>query len=471
MKRINHQSYQPTSWNFTINKSGNKDYDDPILNIVQENVKTISKLIEDARADALVEIIYVQNMVNAKTVLHPTPQIGGLILGSIISGLSAIIPAGTAIAAIASIGCKIVAGVVTNICNAKEDQIDRWNEINREVEDLHDLVNIICEKTRIELGSWLEDMKGNWDVEHDCDGLGHVEWKGIVRLSDLAGTNKTPFHDFLPKRTSPEYIWAQVALRKASKYQAAKALLPIKWRIHREMGGFMKWWNVESYKVYNENTWNKWRSDPNFPAKTSHDEDVEGPYFELEDGMRPSDANDFGSQGKYTYHWNESWDANQQGSKWMSHSGKNNLEFSRKNDLIKGTSFLDLIQDVLDGKYYDNSAGWTLSSIADSHSHLFWYKTRRPGENVEVINDKRRYTIMGNDSCIDWKYEMRFIFTWGRARRGLELHHYFLVDENGGYAPKELCDWLFKDDGHGNTTSAEGIETRIDVYFGWLKDM
>ena len=74
---------------------------------------------------------------------------------------------------------------------------------------------------------------------------------------------------------------------------------------------------------------------------------------------------------------------------------------------------------------------------------------------------------MGNEACQDWIYDSNSIFTWGRAYRGITLHHYTLIDENGNYAPKEFCNWLFKDNGHGKIVNENGVTEIGDVYHNW----
>ena len=96
-----------------------------------------------------------------------------------------------------------------------------------------------------------------------------------------------------------------------------------------------------------------------------------------------------------------------------------------------------------------------------------WYRTKKPGENIEIINDKREYTLLDMNCAIDWEYDSYDIFHWGRAYRGIRLHHYYLVDENGGHASAELCHWLFKDNGHGKTLNENGVAEMIDVYHHW----
>lgn len=74
---------------------------------------------------------------------------------------------------------------------------------------------------------------------------------------------------------------------------------------------------------------------------------------------------------------------------------------------------------------------------------------------------------MSDDACQDWSYDSNSIFTWGRAYRGITLHHYTLVDESGNYAPSELCRWLFKDNGHGKVNNGDGVSTMEDIYHKW----
>ena len=137
------------------------------------------------------------------------------------------------------------------------------------------------------------------------------------------------------------------------------------------------------------------------------------------------------------------------------------------NNLLRGTSFLDLIEDILSG-VYSSYSGWVKeNSIPKEPSYYLWYRTKRPNESVEIINDRRDWTLLGNWACQDWVYDSNSIFTWGRAYRGITLNHYSLVDENGDYAPAEFCSWLFKDDGHGGIKNEDGVAEIGDFYHNW----
>ena len=464
-------TYEPKSWKFTISESGDKIYEDHILNVVQENLKTLYQLIDDVATDAKINILFTQNMVSTKTIKDSTAQTAGMFLSKIIEGLGVVFTAGTPAAIIATISCKIISGIITKLCEPSSE--DTYNKIQSKANDLKDMVDEICMQLQLVITSCLEDMKGQWNIEYDCQGVKFVDLKGKVKLSDLAGTNEKPFTDFLPKKPSTDYVHARNTLSKDTVYESAKSLLPVKWKIKKQkgfpsegIGNILGGWNVEYYKVYSRNTWDNWSSRSSFPKIDDNLRgDVEGPHEEMEKGNYSDKQRFLGFDGYcYDYPWANNTN---DGSRWMGWSGRKEKKVSDKLDILEGTSFLDLIQDILDGKYF-GPGQWSVEDGLPNHpSYLLWYRTKRPNEGVVIINDKREYTLLGNDSCIDWEYDSNSIFTWGRAYRGLKLHHYYLVDENGGHASKEMCDWLFRDNGHGKITSEKGISGKIDVYHNW----
>ena len=472
-------AYEPKSWKFTTNESGDKVYEDHILNVVQENLKTLYQLIDDVNTDAKINILFVQNNVNTKTVKDSTAQTAGMFLSKIIEGLGVVFTAGTPAAIIATISCKIISGIITKVCEPSSE--DTYNKIQSKANDLKDMADEICEQVQLVITSCLEDMKGQWNVEYDCQGLKFTELKGKVRLSDLAGTKENPFTDFLPKKPSTDYVHARKTLSTDTTYESAKALLPVKWKIKSQRRGFpsdgigdpLGGWNVEYYKVYSRNTWDNWKSRSTFPKIDDNlRSDVEGPHEEIEKGNYSDKQRFLGFNGVcYDYPWSDGQryedGKHMGGSRWMGWSGKNDKVLSKSDDILKGTSFLDLIDDILNGHYF-GSGQWSVEDGLPKHpSYLLWYRTKRKNEDVIIINDKREWTLIGNDACIDWEYDSNSWFTWGRAYRGLKLHHYYLVDENEGHASQEFCDWLFRDNGHGKITSEKGIAGRIDVYHNW----
>ena len=227
-------AYEPKSWKFNTSESGDKVYEDHILNVVQENLKTLYTLIDDVSTDARINILYVQNNVNTKTVKDSTAQTAGMFLSKIIEGLGVVFTAGTPAAIIATISCKIISGIITKLCEPSSE--DTYNKIQSKANDLREMVDEICEQTQLVITSCLEDMKGQWNLEYDCQGLKFTDFKGKVKLSDLAGTNEKTFTDFLPKKPSTEYVHARKALSTDTTYESAKSLLPVKWKIKKQKG-------------------------------------------------------------------------------------------------------------------------------------------------------------------------------------------------------------------------------------------
>ncbi len=471
--------YTPKTWEYTKTEAGDKVYADHVLNIVQENLKTAYQLVDDVVEDAKINILFVQNNVNTKTVKDSTAQAAGFWFSKLIEGMGVIFTAGTPAAIIATITCKIISGIATKVTTPENK--DSYNAVQSKANDLKDMVDEMGDQIQLELSKCIEDLKGMWLVEYESQGANYPGLKGKTKVADLAGTQESPISDYLPKKPSTDYTLIRKSLNKLSTYEAAKALLPVKWRIRNQKKGFpsdgigdpLGGWNVEYYKVYSRSTWDNWKSRASFPKIDDNlKSDVEGPHEAIEKGNY-SDKQRFLGFGGYCYDY--PWSDGQRyedgkhmgGSRWMGYSGRNDKQLSEKDDILKGTSFLDLIDDILAGKYFGPGYWSVEDGLPDHPSYFLWYRTKRPNEDVVIINDKREWTLIGNSACIDWEYDSNSIFTWGRAYRGLKLHHCYLVDENGGHASAEFCKWLFKDNGHGKILNENGVAGKIDVYHNW----
>ena len=466
-------SYKPTTWHYVLDEKGDRIYDDHLLNVVQENLKTISAIIDDLRTDANINILFVENWANCKTVKDPTAQTIALFTSKIIEGLGVIFPAGTPEAIIATIACKIVSGLITHFANPASK--DSYNQLQAVASDLKLSVDKHCFLIQEKLAYWLEDLSVEWENTITCPGSKHPEFAGIVTLSDMA------VDKFLPKKGSSQYVYCREKLNDFSTYEAAAALIPVRWKIrrhrafpHDEVSNFLCGWQVEFYKVYSRGAWDKWKNSSDFPKIPSNmSDDIEGPYEHIEYGDN-AHAQRFMSwyQAYRDYSWSDGskFDESRQwsGSRWMGFSGKNDhkIDENDHSNLTQGTSFLDLIDDILNGVYNAYGDWQAKNSLPNEPSYYLWYKTKKKNE-PEIINDRRVWTLMGNEACQDWVYDSNSIFTWGRAYRGITLHHYTMVDENGNYAPREFCKWLFKDNGHGKTVNENGVAEIGDVYHNW----
>lgn len=461
--------YTPKTWHYSV-VSGNKVYDDEVLNIVCDNLKTVYQLVDDVVEDAKINILYVQNTVNTKTIKDSTAQTAGFWLSKIIEGLGVVFTAGTPAAIIATIVCKVVSGIITKVTTPENH--DSYNAVQAKANDLKAMVEEMGVQIQLEITKCLEDLQGMWIYEYKCPGSRLPELRGITRIADLAGTQESPNDKYFPKKPSTDYVLARQKLNRFTTYEAAKSLLPVKWRIrdHRAfpsdgISNFLKGWQVEFYKVYSRNKWNDWSGRAEFPSIPGNlRDDVEGPHQYIERSQKGEEWQRFlGYNGHCVdYHW-----SGNSGNRWMDWSGDKSAKISDRLDILEGMSFLDLIQDILDGRYFGYGQWSEEDGFPNKPSYLLWYRTKKPNETVEIINDKREYTLLNKNCAIDWEYDSNSWFTWGRAYRGIRLHHYYLVDENGGHASKELCDWLFADNGHGKVLNENGIAGKIDVYHNW----
>lgn len=426
-------NYQPKTWEYTINKeNGNRVYIDDRLNKVQQNLKTLFDLIDDIRVDSNTNLLYVQNNVNTKTVKDPTVQIVGLIVSKVIEGLGVVFPAGEAPAIIATILFKLTSSAITIVCNPQSK--DSYNKVQDKVNDIKLAMDEVFTQVELKITHLIENLESEWNKEF----LISLNSDEKVSVSELGN-----YDSFFPEKHSTDYIMVRESLTKDCTYLVTKILLPVKWKIKSQrafptdgIGNILKGWIVEYYKVYNRNTWDKWVSSKEFPDIPSYlKDDIEGPYI--------NDEQCFMSWSESSIDYKKSING-----KWMDFSGRNQRVEKDNKDLVKGTSFLDLIQDILRGFYFSSGQFSYDSGFPDYPSYYLWYETKRLNEDVTIVNDKRIYTLIGNSACKDWVYDSNSIFTWGRAYRGIKLNHYYLVDENNQHASDELCKWLFKDNGH-----------------------
>lgn len=466
-------SYTPTTWHFTLDEKGDRIYDDHILNVVQQNLLTLSTLVDDIKTDATFNIIFVQGWANSKTIKDPTVQTIALFASKIIEGLGVVFTAGTPAAIISTIVCKIVSGLITHFGNPQSK--DTYNQLQAVASDLKLSLDKYCNFIQEKIAFWLNDLQVEWNTEIVCEGNKYPQFKSITKLSDLA------IDTFLPKKGTTDYVHLREGMDTASKYEASAALIPVRWKIRRHRGfppdgvsNFICGWLVEWYKVRGRGTWDSWRGRSDFPKIPSDlSGDIEGPFEALEASNVPYGKQRFISWNLMSrdYDWSDGERLNDSkqwnGTHWMGFSGRHYPYKFQGNDLVEGTSFLDVVEDILSGVYTAEGQWVITNSIPNQPSYYLWYKTKRPNEGVEIINDRRNWTLLGNWACQDWAYDSNSIFTWGRAYRGITLNHYSMVDENGNYAPAELCHWLFKDNGHGQVKNDDAVATLEDVYHGW----
>lgn len=492
MKNIKSKPYQPSTWDFDINESGKKVYKDHLLNIVQENLFTMYNLIDDVRIYSNIDLLNAQTNINAKTVADPTTETIGLIASKLLESIGVFWAAGTPAGIIATIVGKLASAAVTLAC--KNADKDDSNAIQQAVNDIRECMNAIYNELENRITHWIANMKDEWNVVYHCDGSGISDMKGDVKLSDMAECDWY----FPQKGMSDDYVSARNFLQKKSLYLIAKELLPTRWKIKEcyrafpssQFGDLLCGWQVEWYKVRGKGTWDSWTNNSQFPSIPGNlNGDIEGPFDDIEKG---SNYNNDPRGGVYYFQWWRDWDEDRwhtqpnypwsrrnevesvcSKSRWMNwggryctennpeaKSGDNNSPVIKNGDIIKGTPFLDFVEDILNGKYFS-------SRFPNEPSYFLFYETKRPNENVTITNDKREWTLIGNDSCKDWIYDSNNIFTWGRAYRGIKLRHYYLVDQNENYAPKVLCDWLFTDNGHGKITNSNSIAGKIEVFKDW----
>jgi hypothetical protein len=460
-------SYKPTTWEKHQNEQGDYVYVDHRLNIVQQNLKTLHDLIDDVKTDSNINLLFIQNNINTKTIKDPTAEAIGFWVSKLIEGLGVVFTAGTPAAVIATISCKLLSGLITKVTTDK--QTDAYNKVQGKVNDIKECMDEIFAQIKLALTQSVDDMEKHWNIQYDCTGSLIPDLKGKVSLSDLGD-----HEEFFPKKSSTDYDFSRDKLAEGSKYLCTKALLPVRWKIIKQrafpsdgISNLIKGWNVEWYKVYNRSTWDRWRNHPEFPKIPNElSGDIEGPHTDVdniyEDGVRKQRFMSW-----YQAYRDYPWTRDDTSDKWMHWSGRKSPKINDKNEVEEGLSFLDVIDDIESGIFNSQGQWYQENGLPNNPSYLLSYKTRNPIDRKESINDKRKTTLLSTDSCIDWVYDSNSIFTWGRAYRGITFNHYYLVDQDGNYANDEICKWLFKDNGHGKTVNPNAIAEKVDVYYNW----
>jgi hypothetical protein len=461
-------TYTPTDWSYDYNEQGDKIYRDHRLNIVLTNLKTVHSLISQVKSDSDVNLLYVQNNVGTHTILDPTVQTLGWIASKIVESLGMAFPAGTAASVITTIFAKLLSGVIQNVTTNKST--DEYNKIQGKVNDIRDFMIQIFDFIKVDLTEGIDDLEKHWNKVYECPGALLPNIKGKMTLSELGD-----YDQYFPKDGSGDFDILRDKLDTFGTYTFTQQLLPIKWKIKKQkafpgdgISNYIKGWNTEWYKVYNHNTWDRWRSSPNFPEIPDDLRgDIEGPHFDVGDnwnnGVNEQEFFSFSETFRY-YPWSTSAQDN---NRWTYWSGKHAPSIDENGNIKEGLSFLDAIDDIKSGIYY-SPGQWSLEDGFPNHpSYLCWYKVKNSVDRQDHINDKRTTTLLNKDCAIDWVYDSNSIFTWGRAYRGITLNHYYLVDRDGGHASQEFCDWLFKDDGFGNTVRPRAVAEKVDVYHNW----
>lgn len=476
--------YQPINFKYTTSESGDRVYEDHNLNILQANLITIYELVDDVRTQAQLDLLTIQNNLNTQSTKNPTVENIGWMVSKCIEASALIFPAGTITAVVAGLTARLLSGATQAL--TKDKQSDSYNAIQSSVNNTRDSMLETFDQLKKLITSWNENMEAQWHVEYDCPGIEYSGFKGKVTLSELA-----TYNFYFPKKgMKNEYDQARNELSSKIATLTTKVLLPVKYKIYEvhsvnsedSTRYCPRWfWAVSWYETSSTSKWNTWRGRKEFPAIPNDLQDsVGGPwedigaFRDIKGGYQYwqgfDNAGEVCEDDRFSpdhqYYWTRMsnhrwmywggrncsrWDAKEQGS-------SDNSKVDQNGNIIQGTPFLDFFDDVCKdtirgyGYYWGNPV---------TKSLLVWYKL-----NDGTINNRDVRHMTTVDYCNDWFYQKN-IFKWNWAYRGIQLRFYALVDKDGNYVSDTLTDWLFKDDGYGNTTNPHGIASRIDVYHNW----
>jgi hypothetical protein len=481
LKRRLTLGYQPTDWTFTTDEAGNRVYNDHRLNVLQANLKTMYDLVDDLRIQAFDDLHTIQSNLNAKTVHDPTVSIIGWLASKCVEVIALAFPAGTAAAVISGLTCRLISGAIQNL--TKDSQSDPYNAIQSAVNDLRDAIDVLFSELEKQITDWQKYPQKYWATPYEYPRELDNIYKGPITLSHLADCDAY----FPRKGYDDDYNQVRNLLFKQTRMVMTRQLLPVNYAIHwspgqHDHGGFVtnkRWfWQVAWYETSSSNKWDEWRRHPEFPNIPNNLKDSIGGWWEdidyYEDYKggkqyyQPFDRqgdHDYGAPGHIWYWWTR-----MPGHRWMYWGGRHVPTWNahdqgpgddskiKDGNIIQGTPFLDLIEDMLTTENYD----WGYPHACT----LIYYKLKDPKTKEVFINSRKVEHMTCVDYCNDWYYEYN-TWRWNWAYRGIALHFAFLVDKSGNPAPDSLCKWLFRDDGHGKTINPKGIADRLDVFYNW----
>lgn len=465
----NHSFYTPTSWEYTLNSSGDRVWQDLRLNILQQNLKTAYDLVAEVRLQAQIDLYEVQNNLNTESIKDPTVETIGWIASKAVEAAALIFPAGTGTAVAAGLVARLLSGAIQKF--TRDSTSVGYNKIQSAVNDIKVAMVALFDNLLENLTQANAGMKERWlDVFYPLSADESSLLKPVT-LSEIA-----TYPDYFPKRgINTEFDLARNYVANEVKVLVTRNLLPVRYRIYELTSGpdtTAFFWNVQWYETSSTSKWDEWRGRGEFPAIPGDLRDsVGGPYEDIggysniKGGRQyyQSYTNGMADERYQDYYWTRmpghrwmywggshcsQWDAVQQGD-----SCDNRIDDN--NNVIQGTPFLDffdsLVSDNLHGGFYSSAR----------RSSLAWYRLSDGSINNRDVS--RMTTV---DFCCDWRYEKN-LFKWNWAYRGIRIRIYTLVDVDGNYASDTLSDWLFRDDGAGRILNPKGVASRVEVFHNW----
>lgn len=474
--------YQPTDWGYEPDGHGGRIYHDPRLNVLRDNLKTMYDLIDDLRIQSHDDLHTIQDNLNAKTVNDPTVSIIGWLASKCVEVIALAFPAGKPAAIIAGLTCRLISGAIQHLTS--NSQSDSYNAIQSAVNNLRDAMDELFTQLEKQITDWQKDPQKYWNTPYAYPAELGGTADHTITLAQLAECA-----DFFPRKGyDDDYDVVRELLFRQTRLVMTRQLLPVSYSIHwsagqHDHGGYVtnkRWfWQVAWYETKSSNKWDEWRRRREFPNIPSDLKDSIGGWWEDIDYSedykggkqyyQPFDRqgdHDYGAPGHIWYWWTRA-----SGRRWMYWGGRhvptwnahdqgpgNDSKVDNNGNIIQGTPFLDLIEDMLHTNNYD----WAFPHACT----LVWYKLKDQRTGQEFINSRKVEHMTCVDYCNDWYYEVN-TFRWNWAYRGIGLRFAFLVDKQGNPASDSLCNWLFRDDGHGKVINPHGIADRLDVFFNW----
>ena len=470
--------YIPSNWNRQKDPhTGLYVYEDNRLNILQTNLVTMNQLLADLRVDAKLSLVEIKDNLQAATIKDPTVERVGWIMSKIVECVALAFPAGKPAAVVAGLICRMASGGIQFLTKDNSQNPDYQQAVN----DLRNSVDQFFSDLEDMISSWIEDPQSYW-VKAYVD-----PHNNYTRLCDLAEHDQT-----LPqKNASADYNHWFNELSTLVKKEMTKNLLPVHYRIGRlglaidedstEYSAYW-FWNVAWYEVRNSNTWDAWRSSPNWPYIPDNLQgDITGPHEDIGNWEDIKGGHQYyqsiNRDGKVVLNaalWDSGqyWWTRKSGSRWMYWGGRHCTMWDAKeqgsgcdskvdsqNNIIQGTPFLDWIDDIIHNRGYD---------ICSKHgdSVLVYYEVKDPHTGQILRNTRRADLMTSTDGCKDYFYQINW-FKWNWCYTGIQVRFLYLHDDQGNRINDATARWLFKDDGHGNTINSKGIADRLDVYFNW----
>lgn len=227
-------AYFPENFNYHVDDTGIRHYDDKHVQVTYINLRTLSRLVYSLRVQAEIDLQDSINNVGAHAVKDQTFQILGMFASKILEGISAFWPGGTAAAYTSMVIGKIASGIITKLIEESKP----GDEIQSKANEIREGMLAIFDATKKRIDQMVVAPEKHWTETFHCQDWSDLGIKGDVSMADLAESL-----DFFPDESTPDWDDFQLYLSQRCKSVAVSHLLPVKWQVKR----YSSYWCKDYY--------------------------------------------------------------------------------------------------------------------------------------------------------------------------------------------------------------------------------